>query len=80
MRCDLRQLWLDPTALLHQVVIGLDAEPEPLRHAEVASKAEICISRNRALAEDDLIDAAWRHGAKALRLVSRLRHDIDDVE
>ncbi|BBU63227.1 hypothetical protein MSC49_31620 [Methylosinus sp. C49] len=41
-------------------MIGLQAEKEPLRDAEISRDSQIRILSDRPLAEDDFIDAAWK--------------------
>ena len=45
----------------HQVVIGLEAEEETGRPAEVAGQAKVRVGRDRARADDDFVDAARRN-------------------
>ena len=48
-------------AALHQVVIGLQAEEEAWRQAEVPGQAQIGVGGDRPLAEHNLVDPAGRH-------------------
>lgn len=57
-RLDPTQLGGDRPAPLHQFVIGLQAEEEPLRHAEIPGKPQVGIGGDGALAQDNLVNAA----------------------
>ena len=60
-RLDRVEFRADLSAPLHEIVIGLQAEKETLRDAEIPREPQIRIRSDRPLAEDNLIDAAWRH-------------------
>lgn len=56
-------------------MVGLERKKESLRDAEIARQTQIGIRRNGALAQDDFVDPAGRHGdgARERRLAQRCR-------
>ncbi|GAB4147722.1 MAG: hypothetical protein Tsb0016_18470 [Sphingomonadales bacterium] len=58
---------------VEQVMIGLKAEEEDFRDAEITCQAQIGVSGDGALAKHDFIDPPWRHGDSAGQRVLELR-------
>ena len=69
-RRDLLQVDAQLATARHQVVIGLQAQPETIADPPVAGEAQVGVGRHGALAEHDLVDPPWRHadGAGKRRL------------
>jgi hypothetical protein len=57
-RADGLQVAVDLAASLHQIVVHLQAEKEPLRQAKIAGQPQIGVGGNIPLAQHDLVDAA----------------------
>src|SRR6185369_1647575 len=82
----LRRPWPDRVELVgdlaaagRELVVGLQAEEEALRQAEVAGETQVRIGGDGALAEHDLVDAAWGHMKRVGERGVRQAHGLQEL-
>src|SRR5882762_11056452 len=71
-----QELLPDAVTCLFEVVVSLQSQPESFRRAEEGCQPQCRIGRDRALAQDDLVDPAWRHPDRAGKRVLADSHRI----
>src|SRR6516162_7060863 len=75
-RPDRLELVADLSPLLHQLVVGLQAEEEAFRHHEIAGEPQIRIGGYRTLAKHNLVDPIRRDSDRLCKSCLRQPHRL----
>ena len=74
---DPRQVSIDLPSPLQQVVVSLEAKPEPLRDSEIPRQPQVRIRGDRSFAEHDLVDPPRRHPDRSRETILCQTHRLD---